>query len=80
MELLTCQELVELLTGYLEGTLAPRERARFEAHLAGCSDCDAHLHQMRTTIEALGRIPTEELSPRAVATLTEAFAGWKAGT
>ena len=50
---LTCQQLVELVTDYLEDALGPRERARFEAHVAGCEGCDAYLDQMRATIALL---------------------------
>ena len=35
---LTCQELVELVSDYLEGALSPEDRRRFEEHLAGCDD------------------------------------------
>ena len=60
---LTCRELVELVTDYLEETLPPTERARFEAHLADCDDCPLYLGQMRLTIRALGAL-TEERVPR----------------
>jgi anti-sigma factor RsiW len=50
---LTCQELVELVTDYLEGALSPGERARFEAHVAQCKHCPTYLDQMRTTIRLL---------------------------
>ena len=53
---LTCRELVELVTDYLEGALGDDERARFEAHLGGCAGCTAYLHQMRTTIWLVGRL------------------------
>ena len=49
-----CQELVELVTAYLEGYLAPAERTRFEEHLATCSGCRTYLQQMRMTLRALG--------------------------
>jgi hypothetical protein len=62
---LTCQELVELVTDYLEGALRPTERARFEAHIAQCQHCPNYLDQMRTTIRLLGRMTTESLSPAA---------------
>jgi anti-sigma factor RsiW len=60
---LSCQELVELVTEYLEDALPPAERERFEAHVAGCPGCDAHLDQVRTTIAiaraAGGELPRE---------------------
>ncbi|HEY3081141.1 MAG TPA: zf-HC2 domain-containing protein [Chloroflexota bacterium] len=76
---LTCQELVELITEYLEGTLPPRERARFEAHLEGCSACRGYLDQMRRTIRTLGRLREEDLPTPAAAELLGIFRGWKRG-
>ena len=76
---LSCQELVELITEYLEGALAPADLARFERHLDGCDDCRAYLDQMRETIAALGRLPAESLSPEAEEKLLAAFEGWRQG-
>jgi anti-sigma factor RsiW len=53
---LTCSELVELVTDYLEDRLAPAERVRFEAHLEICEGCRAYLDQMRATVRAVGRL------------------------
>jgi anti-sigma factor RsiW len=68
-----CKELVELVTDYLEGALAPAERARIDAHLADCDGCTAYLEQMRFTLEALGHIPEETISEAARRTLMRAF-------
>ncbi len=74
---LTCQELVELVTDYLEGALSPRERARFERHIRGCPLCTIYLDQMRLTIRALGRLPQETVSPAARDALMAAFREWR---
>jgi anti-sigma factor RsiW len=74
---LTCQELVELVTDYLEGALEPAERARFDAHIAQCDGCTAYLDQMRTTLEGLGRLAPEDLSPEAEELFLGAFRAWK---
>ena len=76
---LSCKELVELVTDYLEGALPAAERARFEAHIAGCDACTMYLEQMRATITALGHLPPESLSPEAEAELLAAFRDWRAG-
>jgi anti-sigma factor RsiW len=75
---LACQELVELVTDYLEGRLEPADRERFDAHIAGCDACTAYLEQMRMTLEALGRIPAESLSAHAQEELLVAFREWRA--
>jgi anti-sigma factor RsiW len=76
---MTCKELVEVITEYLEGTLPAVDGARFERHLAGCDGCQAYLDQMRQTIAALGHLPPESLSPEAETKLLEAFRGWREG-
>jgi anti-sigma factor RsiW len=72
-----CQDLVELVTEYLEGTLPPELRRRFEDHLALCEGCDTYVEQMRETIRLLGQLTEETLSPQASARLLEAFRTWR---
>ena len=76
-EQLDCQELVELVTDYLEGALPPEDRARFEAHIVPCDGCRTYLEQIRTTIVLTGRLTPEQLDPRAEAALLGAFHDWK---
>jgi len=76
---LACQELVELITEYLDGALPASERARFDAHLGGCPHCTAYLHQFQATIAATGRLQEADLAPAARAELLAVFAGWNAG-
>lgn len=74
---LTCQEVVELVSDYLEGTLDAEQRARFEAHLAGCRGCTNYLEQMRRTIQMVGRLTEESLSPPVRDELLALFRDWK---
>jgi hypothetical protein len=74
---LTCQELVELVTDYLEHALPLPEVARFEAHLAGCTGCTNYVEQARRTINLTGRLTEDLLSPAARAELLRAFGHWK---
>jgi anti-sigma factor RsiW len=60
---LSCKEMVEVMTDYLDGTLSPADRARFEAHLPGCRGCRAYLGQMRRTIALLGTLKAEKEEP-----------------
>ena len=76
---MTCKELVEVITDYLEGALPAEDRARFERHLGKCEGCHAYLDQMRETIRALGHLPPESLSPEAERALLDAFRGWRDG-
>jgi len=76
-EELSCQELVELVTDYLEGALPSELRQRFDEHIAHCSGCQTYLEQMRATIRATGELSVESLSPEAERTLLDAFRGWR---
>ena len=76
---LSCQELVELVTDYLEGALPKAERGRFEEHVSRCVGCQNYLAQMRDTIRLVGRFAPSDLDPAAEETLLEAFRGWKTG-
>jgi anti-sigma factor RsiW len=73
---MTCQELVELVTAYLEGKLPERERTAFEEHLQDCTACTEYLDQMRRTVHLLGQLPPEALSVEARERLLAAFADW----
>ena len=77
VEQLSCRELVELVTDYLEGALSPEEHARFEEHIGRCDGCDTYLEQMRQTIKLVGRLPAGTLSAEAERELLEAFRGWR---
>jgi anti-sigma factor RsiW len=74
---LTCRELVDLVTEYLDGALSLEDRSRFEEHVISCPPCRAYLEQMQTTLRLLGSIPEETVSPDAEAVLVAAFRGWK---
>jgi anti-sigma factor RsiW len=76
---LACQELVELVTAYFDGSLSRRDRRRFRAHISGCDHCTEYVEQMRLMIEATGRLTEEDIVPEAREELLEAFRGWSAG-
>ena len=70
---LTCKELVELVTEYLEGVLSSEDKERFEVHLATCNGCTTYLQQMRKTIQAVGNLEENSLSPQAKENLASLF-------
>jgi len=70
---LTCKQVVEMVTHYLEGALSPAERVRFDAHLVDCPFCRIYLEQMQETIGALGHLPEESIEPAALELLLERF-------
>jgi anti-sigma factor RsiW len=74
---LTCQQLVEIVTEYLEGTLPPEEQARFEQHLAGCRGCRHYVNQMRQTVQLLGHLSEDTIPPATRTELLDLFRNWK---
>jgi anti-sigma factor RsiW len=76
---MTCRELVELVTDYLEGALPADVHARFDEHLADCPHCTEYVRQIEVTIALSGRVGEDVLSPTFRAGLLAAFADWRSG-
>jgi len=74
---MSCRELVEDITAYLEGTMPDPERRHFEEHLDLCRGCRVYIDQMRTTIRAVGSLREEALAPDTRESLLAAFRGWR---
>jgi predicted anti-sigma-YlaC factor YlaD len=72
-----CQQVVEMVTGYLEGTMAAADRRRLDAHLAVCRYCTEYLAQMRETIRLVGRLTPEDLTPDMRTELTDLYRRWR---
>lgn len=75
--MLTCKELIELITDHLEGRQSFVEWMRFELHLGMCRHCRAYLRQMKDTIETLGRLPEEAIPPEVSNQILDRFRAWK---
>jgi anti-sigma factor RsiW len=73
---LTCAELVELVTDYLEGALPPAERERFEQHLEACPGCIAYVEQLRETVRLTGTLREDDLAPATRDALLAQFRDW----
>lgn len=80
---MSCKELVELVTDYLEGALSPADQQRFELHVSKCEGCKVYIDQIRLTIEALGQLTEDSIEdsigPAAKEELLAAFRDWKKG-
>ena len=73
---LACQELVELVTDYLDGALPAATRRRLESHLAGCEGCRIYLAQIEQTIGAARAFAVADLSPADRAEFLRLFREW----
>jgi anti-sigma factor RsiW len=76
---ITCREMVELMTDYLEEAMSPDTRARFERHLAACDGCTNFLAQLRETIRATGMLTEEQIPAHQKDELLRAFRDWHSG-
>jgi anti-sigma factor RsiW len=76
---LTCQELTEVLTDYLEGAMSPEDVARFDAHLELCEGCVTYVEQMRQTIRTVHALRPAEVEASVPDDLLAAFRAWKRG-
>jgi anti-sigma factor RsiW len=76
VEAFSCQELVELVTDYLEGALSIADMRRFEAHIGGCDGCTEYVTQFRRVIQLSGTLTPDDLTPEAESALLEVFRSW----
>ena len=71
-----CNELVELVTAYLDGSLDAETRERFDLHLLECDGCENYLQQFRVTVRTLGSVGDEDIAPEFRDRLLNAFRNW----
>jgi len=74
---MSCKELVELVTEYLEGALSPADQRRFELHMSKCEGCKLYIDQIRLTIKAAGQLTEGPINPAVKDELLAAFRDWK---
>ena len=75
---LSCRDIVEHVTDYIEDALPTEERRRFEHHLTYCPGCVTYVDQIRETIRVTGQLPREEpLAPALRERLLSQFRSWK---
>ncbi|MFZ9887611.1 MAG: anti-sigma factor family protein [Myxococcota bacterium] len=75
--MLTCREVVELVTEYVEGRMSPYGRLRFGLHLLMCRNCRVYVEQMKATSAALGHLPDASLPEELEEEMLAAFRNWK---
>jgi anti-sigma factor RsiW len=73
---LACQKVVEIVSDYLDGSMAGGMRRRFEAHLERCPYCTEYVEQLREVGAALHGLAAESIEPARRDALLDAFRGW----
>ena len=76
-ETLSCQEVVELITDYLENALLAEMRKQLEEHVAQCPDCETYIKQIQQTISRLHQLAKQQVSPATRRELLQFFRSWK---
>ena len=74
---ITCQEVVELVTDYLDGALPSEQISVFEQHLNFCDGCVWYVDQLRATVATVGQIREEDVPAETRERLVAAFREWK---
>ncbi|MGH3033389.1 MAG: anti-sigma factor family protein [Gaiellaceae bacterium] len=74
---LSCQELVELVTEYLDGALPAEQRLAFEQHIAICPPCRGYLAEIRGTVAVAGELTEDNIPPAARDAMLAVFRSWK---
>lgn len=69
----TCREAVELMTGYLDGTLRATQRWKLERHLRNCPHCSTYLKQIRQVADAVGQVQPDDLDPHVRAGVMDLY-------
>jgi anti-sigma factor RsiW len=70
---LDCNQLVELVSDYVEDALSTEDRQRFEEHLAECDGCVNYVAQMRETIHLTGTLTVDDVTPQVRDELLSVF-------
>ena len=76
--MLSCKQITELITDYLEGRMGFGERMRFQVHVGMCKHCRAYLRQMKATVAAVGQLPDEPMPDDVRDEMRKRFANWQA--
>jgi predicted anti-sigma-YlaC factor YlaD len=75
--MLTCRQMTDLVTDYLERRMPWTDRARFQMHLGMCSHCRRYLKQMKLSVRTLGMLQPESVPSHVMDELLTRFRDWK---
>jgi exonuclease VII small subunit len=70
---ITCREVVEVVTDFLEGRLPIEDRDLFERHIAMCAWCETYLDQMRHTVSVVGALREDDVPEPMLDALARVF-------
>ncbi len=76
--MLSCQQITELVTDFLEGRMGFAQRMRFQMHVGMCKHCRLYLRQMKATVAAVGQLPEAPMPEAVRDEMRKRFATWHA--
>lgn len=79
MLMFACRDITELVTDYVEKRMGFLDRLKFQMHVGMCWACRRYVAQVRTTIEAAGKLPVEPPPPEVLDEMRKRFRNWKQG-
>ncbi len=71
--MLSCREVTELSTRYLERDLPLWQRMQLRLHLSMCQHCRAFVDQLQKTVKVVARVPSRPVSDATRAELLRRF-------
>ena len=74
--MMTCRQVTQLVTEYLEGKLSWKDAVRFQLHVGMCRHCRRYLRDMKVTVRVLGRLPAAAIPSDTMDALMERFRNW----
>jgi anti-sigma factor RsiW len=77
---LHCEEVLEMMTAYLEQSMPADERSELETHMVYCPGCAGFLAQLRSIVLALRELPVGRIEGSERSRLLALFHARSAGT
>lgn len=71
---ITCQEVAEWISAYLDAHAGEDRNVRIALHLAGCAGCEAYVEQIASVRDLVGSLPETAMIPSLPDTLRQALA------
>lgn len=77
--MLTCRDITEIVTDYVEGRMGVWDRLRFQLHIGMCAACREYVRQMKITRAVVGHVHAPPIPDEVKEELIKRFRDWKEG-
>ncbi|MBI1747530.1 MAG: zf-HC2 domain-containing protein [Acidobacteria bacterium] len=59
--MITCRQVIELLSDYINRELSPEDKTELDQHLQGCQNCGTFLYTLRQSVDLLKDLKEEDI-------------------